>query len=188
LIDLSHQRLDNKVLYKLIDRYRSGSNPMPRYDRALVLISGAFIEQALEAVIKLAIVMEYDGEALNTDLFGGDRPGAINGFYGKIILGHALGAYPLAFKQDLDQIRHIRNAFAHAKGEISFQTAEVANACQFHCVNQFSEGENSIPFKTARDRYVFMAFFAVLTFELKVKDMGGDSARPSSYSPDEVLP
>jgi hypothetical protein len=69
-----------------------------------VLISGAFIEQALESVIKLATVKEYDEDVLSNDLFGGDRPGAINGFYGKIILGHALGAYTLAFKQDLDQI------------------------------------------------------------------------------------
>ena len=155
LIDLSHQQLDHKVLYRLIDRYRRGHNPAPRYDRALVLISGVFIEQALELVIKLATVKEYDEDGLNTDLFGGDRPGAINGFCGKIIPGHALGAYTLAFKPDLDQIRHIRDAFAHAKGEISFKTEEVANACQFHCVDAFSDG---IKFETARDRYIFMRF------------------------------
>lgn len=102
-MDVSHQRLENKVLWNLVDRYRKG-NPLHRYDRALVLISGSFIEQGLESVISLAATAEYDDPGMRTEMFGGDRPGAINGFYGKIILGHALGAYPRTFKEDLDRI------------------------------------------------------------------------------------
>jgi hypothetical protein len=151
-----------------------------------VLISGSYIEQGLESVISLATVSEYDEQSTRAELFGSDRPGAINGFYGKIILGHALGAYTNAFKEDLHQIRHLRNAFAHARGEISFRTTEVADVCHFHTTDHFG-GEDGIPFKDARDRYVFMAFFASLTFELIVKDLGEDN-RPAGYDPRQVLP
>jgi hypothetical protein len=185
LIDLSHQQLNNKVLWRLLERYRKG-NPAPRYDRALVLISGAFIEQGLESVISLAAVAEYDAPTQRAELFGGDRPGAINGFYGKIILGHAMGAYTKAFKDDLDRIRHIRNAFAHAKGEISFKTREVSDVCDFHTTNYFADRDAAINFKGPRDRYVFMAFFSVLTFDRIVSDLG--SNRPESYPDDVVLP
>jgi hypothetical protein len=174
------------VLLKLLDRYRFG-NPASRYDRALVLISGAFIEQGLEAVITQATVREYDDRALHSELFGGDRPGAINGFYGKIILGHALGAYTRAFKEDLDRIRHIRNAFAHAKGEISFKTKEVGDVCEFNITDHFSSLENPMLFTGARSRYVFLVFFVVLTFQLTVKDLSSDS-RPASFPNEQVLP
>jgi hypothetical protein len=157
----------------------------------MVLISGSFIEQGLEAVIKMATVQEYDDRAFHTDLFGGDRPGAVNGFYGKIILGHALGAYTRAFKDDLDRIRHIRNAFAHAKDEISFKTKEVSDVCHFSVTDHFSSHEFGheppIHFADARARYVFMAFFVTLTFEIIVSDIGPDN-RPESYDEDWVLP
>jgi hypothetical protein len=183
LLDLSHQRLDNKVLWRLLDRYRKGKPP-PRHDRALVLISGSFIEQGLESVIELATVREYDEQSARDDLFGRERPGAINGFYGKIILGHALGAYTKSFKEDLDRIRHIRNAFAHARGEISFHTQEIADACHFNTTDYFED----ISFENARARYVFMAFFVAVTFELLVKDVGDPHNRPPSYPEDQVIP
>jgi hypothetical protein len=184
---LSRQRLENKVLLRLLDRY-TNRNPAARYDRALVLISGAFIEQGLESAIKIGTVREYDALDLHADLFGGDKPGAINGFYGKIILGHALGLYTDAFKDDLDRIRHIRNAFAHATEEISFKTQEVSEVCDFNVTEYFeTTGETKMTFKDARDRYVFMVFFAVVTFDLIVKDAGAES-RPGSYEPDRILP
>lgn len=186
LVDLSRQTLENKAAFDILDRYRTG-NPHAKYDRSLALITGSFIEQGLESVIALATVVEYDQPGLRTELFGGDKPGALNGFYGKIILGHALGAYPLTFKQDLDRIRHIRNTFAHAKGEISFKTPEVAEACHFYTTEHFSGGEKPITLTTPRNRYVFMAFFAILTFELEVKQLE-KMGRPSPYGPDAVLP
>lgn len=171
---------------KLLDRYRFGK-PSHRYDRALVLISSAFIEQGLESVISLATIMEYDDPSEYVNLFGGDRPGAINGFYGKIIVGHALGAYTNAFKEDLDRIRHLRNAFAHSKVEINFKTKEIADACNFHTTAHFATGENAIRFEDARSTYVFMAFFAMLTFQIIVNDTGPEN-RPPSYREDAVLP
>ena len=176
------------MLWRLLDRYRKG-NPAPKYDRALVLISGSFIEQGLESVIAAATVREYDELSARTELFGGDRPGAINGFYGKMILAHALGAYTSAFKEDLDRIRHLRNAFAHAKGEISFRTKEIADACRFHTTEEFSSVAHPKPiaFKDARARYVFMAFFAALTFELILKQIDPND-RPNSYAVGQILP
>ena len=123
---------------------------------------------------------------MRVELFGGDRPGAINGFYGKIILGHALGAYTKAFKDDLDRVRHIRDAFAHAKGEISFQTKEVADVCQFHMTDHFSSVESPMQFDGARERYVFTVFFASLTFDRIVQQTGDE--RPESYGPDQIVP
>src|SRR5438477_397216 len=87
-------------------------------------------------------------------------------------------------RRGLVQLRQIRNDFARAKGEIGFQTADVSNARQFHSADHLSKGKKPIEFKPARDRHVFVAFFAVLTFELFVWDLGGNAARPSSYPPD----
>jgi hypothetical protein len=185
LLDLSHQQVSNKVLWKLLDRYRRG-NPARRYDRALVLISGSFLEQGLESVIATAMVREYDDRDGWAELFGGDRRGAIDGFRGKIVLGHALGAYPKTFKEDLDRVRHIRNAFAHSRDDISFRTKEVADVCQFQTTDHFGSGDPAIHFSDARARYVFMVFFASLTFDL-ILGMTGDE-RPESYDADAVLP
>lgn len=186
LTELTHQRIDNKYLLDLVDAYRIGE-PSPEGDRSMALITGSFIEQGLEDVILLATISDYDDPVQRSELFGGDRPGALSGFYGKIILGHALGAYTKAFREDLDRIRHIRNVFAHAKGSINFETLEIANACDFHTTSHFSEGRNGIKFRNPRDRWVFMVFFAFVTFDLIKKDIGSDN-RPQRYEDSEILP
>ena len=96
----------------------------------------------------IAIVGNFQKGDANTPYFYNNPSDALNGM-GNSPSYSGSNIITYAFKQDLDQIRHIRNAFAHAKGEISFKTEEVANACQFHCADAFSDG---IKFETARDQ------------------------------------
>lgn len=64
----------------------------------------------------------------------------------------------------------------------------MANVCQFHTTDYFGRSEPPIPFKGGpRDRYVFMAFFAVLTFE-RIVNLLSDQGRPESYPDGAELP
>jgi hypothetical protein len=81
-------------------------------------------------------------------LFGSGPDGqAIQGFYGKILVGHALGIYNTAFFEDLDRIRRIRNVFAHARMPLSFKSKSLRTVCDFHVLDprltQFAEAERT---------------------------------------------
>jgi len=155
----------------------------------MVLICGSFIEQGLEQAIKTVLLKEAEERSLSSELFGGDKPGAINGFYGKIILGYSLGLYTKYFRDDLDRVRHIRNAFAHSKLELSFKTKEIADVSHFYCSDFFKESSEKAKrnLEDPRQSFLFMAFFAVLTFQLTQKDSAG-VGHPEGYPDDRILP
>jgi hypothetical protein len=83
----------------------------------------------LEAVLQLAIVARLRIRPNNlADVFGYDRP--MGTFATKIRIANAIGLISDATRSNLDIIRQIRNAFAHAMIPISFETQQVAEACQ----------------------------------------------------------
>lgn len=45
-------------------------------------------------------------------------------------MAYALDLISAETKNDLDYIRHVRNAFAHARTEVSFDTPEIGNECR----------------------------------------------------------
>lgn len=57
------------------------------------------------------------------------RGGALNGFSNKIAVGHAMDLYGEETYTNLELVRIIRNAFAHAHIPIGFDTPEIADAC-----------------------------------------------------------
>jgi len=114
-----------------LDRFEK-ELPTTTDHRAMVLVSTAIVEQLLEEAILVHCTKPFAKE-LRGKLFGGDAEGAaISGFYGKIILGRALGIYGKAFQEDLDRLRRIRNVFAHAAKPLSFNSRGLKDACTFH--------------------------------------------------------
>ena len=70
---------------------------------------------------------EHDG------LFAGNGPLAT--LSAKARVAYALGAFDRETRHDIDAIREIRNAFAHARMSLSFDTPEIAQMCSgFHCL------------------------------------------------------
>ena len=186
LRELSRERFGNDVLWDLLDRYRRNPRPDLGDDRSTVLISGSFVEQALEDAILTRCTDEYSDTKRDT-LFGGNTPGAIGGFYNKIIVGSALGLYPKPFQDDLDAIRHIRNAFAHAKGHINFEIPQIKAACNFNIVQHFNDdkGMRSVLIE-AYQKFVFVIFIIVITFHFIENEQS--DYRPETYPEGTILP
>jgi hypothetical protein len=64
---------------------------------------------------------------LSRSLLGANGP--LGSFANEILIGYALNIFGDETKANLDIIRAVRNAFAHAKIPIKFTTPQVKNAC-----------------------------------------------------------
>jgi len=140
----------------------------PAHDRSIVLIASALVENALEVAILSKMVQ------VSTDfrkrLFSYDGNGPLATFDARIKIAFALGLVGPRTKDDLDQIRIIRNHFAHIPDLIDFDTEEIATLCRsFHLQSTFSivEGISDDP------RIIFVNVTLALLSRLK-SDMEGD--------------
>jgi hypothetical protein len=92
-------------------------------DRGAAILLATNVENALQGAL-----MRMFGPRSNTrKLFGVNSP--LGAFSNKIEVGYALGIFGDQMKTNLDIIRTVRNAFAHAKIPITFDTTPVRNAC-----------------------------------------------------------
>ena len=101
----------------------------PENDRDLVLISSAVVEQGLEHAL-MAFFAPADADALEVRdvLFDGDA--AVAGDLGaKIKLAKIAKVIGARASADLQLIRVVRNAFAHSRKVLSFETPEVSAVC-----------------------------------------------------------
>lgn len=87
-------------------------------DRGAVLLIGSNLENILETA--LSRLFHHERFPL---LLGNDKPAG--SFFNKIVLGYAIDLYGQVTFDNLDIVRSIRNAFAHAKIPISFETPQV---------------------------------------------------------------
>lgn len=119
--------------FHIIDKFEADAASQEN-DWGVVLVSVALVEQFLEDAILVHCLKSFEKPPNRDRLFGGDPAtgGAVNSFAGKITLGHALGIYGENFRSDLDRLRRIRNAFAHAKGHIGFKSKAIRNAVMFN--------------------------------------------------------
>lgn len=95
-------------------------------DRTAAIIGGARVEAALEKRILMKL------RPLNRDrkkrLFDGD--GLLATFSAKIQIGYAISIYDQPLANELDRVREIRNAFAHATKPITFKRRAVSDVCK----------------------------------------------------------
>lgn len=90
--------------------------------RGACLMQTANVETALDTAIQRFLQLDQDSRLLEDENF-------FSSFSRKIELGHALSIYGPQTKANLNAMRHIRNAFAHAKIPVTFDTPEVAAVC-----------------------------------------------------------
>jgi hypothetical protein len=96
-----------------------------QHDRAAAVILAALLEDALrDAILSRMVPLTEQKER---QIFGPDSP--LGSLSAKIKVGFALGVYGPETRADLDTIRGIRNAFAHARRPIKFDTPEIAAEC-----------------------------------------------------------
>ena len=88
--------------------------------RAAAVLGGAFVEDALEYAIQRRFLSLSKAESE----FIFEYPGPLSSFDAKIRAGFGIGLYGTIVRNDLHVIRRVRNAFAHAKKPISFDTPE----------------------------------------------------------------
>jgi DNA-binding MltR family transcriptional regulator len=90
-------------------------------DRTAAIVLASWVERDLEQSIIKALPKNDDQTA--SKLL--ERDGALHSFYSKTYLGFALGLYDQSTVENLDCIRKIRNAFAHAALPIHFETQQI---------------------------------------------------------------
>jgi hypothetical protein len=86
-------------------------------DRGACILISANLENALDAALQQVLSPPYD------DMFEADGPLAT--FARKISVARALRIIGPVTNENLRLIRHVRNAFAHAKIPIEFKTPEI---------------------------------------------------------------
>jgi hypothetical protein len=92
-------------------------------DRGAAILLATNVETALD----YALISALRGAAFD-DLF--ERDGPLSDFHNKVQMGRALRIYGPETHSNLRIIRHVRNTFAHVRIPITFDTPEVADACQ----------------------------------------------------------
>lgn len=95
-------------------------------NRTCAVVSAALVENYLALAI-LSRLREMNTEEQDHMFEGRDLP--LADFAAKIDLGYALNIYGTLVRDDLDQIRHIRNRFAHNLRVRDFDHEEVAPRC-----------------------------------------------------------
>ena len=96
------------------------------HDRAAVLICASLLDHALETAI-LSYFVQLDQNE-HRDIFAEDGP--LSTFSAKIRLAYALGIFGPNTKKDLVVIQSIRNAIAHSRSHLNFQSPEIVEACR----------------------------------------------------------
>jgi hypothetical protein len=155
-------RLDKRSfgndLWQIVLQYGYGQPTLEMGDRAMALVLGSILEQGLELAILSHCVLGWntpESESEQRKLFGGGEDGAMN-FSVKIRIAYALGVYGPKTRDDIDTMRHIRNFFAHDRGHLTFDDADVSKLCdQLKWIDDFPWGGlvGARP-TTARARYI----------------------------------
>lgn len=119
-------------------------------DRAAGLLAGMYVEAGLQSAITSWIVSDAD---VLRGVFE-DASAPLGTFSAKIKMGRALGLYDPETERTLDQIRTIRNVFAHALRPVDFDHPTIADVVRSLSKGPMPEGTNINP---VRLRYMATA-------------------------------
>lgn len=95
-------------------------------DRGAAIIAGSILEELLTNAIKRRLILTTK---LSVSLFSFERNGAIANFAPKIDVAYAIGLIKPDLRDDLHNIRRIRNRFAHSIDPIDFKDTKVIGLC-----------------------------------------------------------
>jgi hypothetical protein len=96
-------------------------------DRGVAILLATNVENILRIAIRRWLQISDD---LRREVFIGQQAPA-SSFSGKIIIAHAIGMFGHATRVNLDIIRVVRNAFAHARRPIKFTDPAIIKLCEF---------------------------------------------------------
>ncbi len=120
-------------------------------DRAIAILEAAQVDRSLEVIIKYKLIKLNSEDEKN--LFIGDSA-PLSTFSAKTKMAFALGIFGRKTRKELDIIRTIRNAFAHAAKPLTFSTSQITDECS-KLIRKFSQSNP----KTAREQYIQSASY-----------------------------
>lgn len=128
-------------------------------DRTAAIMGAARVEHALEKRIISFL------RPLNNDrrkrMFEGE--GLLSSFSAKIQLGFALSIFDQAFANELNRVKEIRNAFAHARKPITFKRKAVSDVCKSLRLPTIYPRDDGGP-RTARSKFDLTVSMLVVAF------------------------
>lgn len=100
-----------------------GKNLADETDRGAVILGATAVDDVLQkAILERMVTLNADEE---DRLFGPDRP--LGSFSARVRMAHALGIIDRDQRKVCDLIREMRNACAHSRRAVSFETPELKN-------------------------------------------------------------
>lgn len=139
---------------RLSELFFGSDSPSVDADRATAIVKAADLESALEGAMayKMVALSRRRYENLFTKELA-----PLRNFSSKIAVAHAFDIIGNRTHQDLTCIRLVRNAFAHARRPISFQTPEVEEECsKLNCIEKADDYKSKFkPLDNARSKYLF---------------------------------
>jgi len=113
----------------------------------IAVLGGSVVEYELEQLLRGYVSRRDD--ATWKELTDDRAP--LGTFSAKIIMAYALGLIDNDTRQNLDVVRHIRNAFAHSKRLIDFSHIAIANAIHAVKLSTFGNPARDEALKIAAD-------------------------------------
>jgi hypothetical protein len=153
---LSRAKLDPEDIGAIIEEMeRDGP-------RGAAILGATLVEAAIGSLL-LAKMRPLEGKDVD-DLFGDMKP--LSTLSAKIKVGYAFRLFGPLTRGDLEKIRGVRNAFAHASRLIDFSTHEVAQACLgLNCTTRFKTAD-------ARQAYTMSTKMLTSHMLMKFRDLG----------------
>jgi hypothetical protein len=134
-------------------------------DRATAIIGGSFLESALETLI-LSRLIHNLGKDGRLELFDGERGAPLGSFSARIKMAYALGIYGPKTRDHLNNIRAIRNAFAHSSAGLTFNTKEVSDAIESLTLYNGHRLDGPGPIRTPKERFIAHVVWLFSGFEI----------------------
>lgn len=141
---------------KVVDSASMLAEVMGESDRALVILIGTFLDDAL--IVAIAKRLPNVKSKSDTDAIF-DYTAPLGSFSDRIKVAYALGVITKSMHSQLNDIREMRNACAHSKHSITFQTPELAAVC--HRILA-PTGTFPIPANPANLRKIFFTECAII--------------------------
>jgi hypothetical protein len=126
LKELARMQADMQHFEVFTEQIRSEEN-----DRGAAILAATNVEIALRYALARRLTVKTDQDER---IFGLGAP--LSTFDNKIRIAYALEIFGDQTKTNLDIVREIRNAFAHAHIPITFKTDQVKNACKLLIVQE----------------------------------------------------
>jgi Domain of unknown function (DUF4145) len=151
LRNLSYRNATNDEVEQILKQVYAEEN-----DRGACLLLSADLENALDQATKVRLELT-DTEI--DEMYGQDAP--LGTFSRKISFASAIRIVGPITKHNLTAIRHIRNAFAHSRIPMTFETAEVKRVCDSFKIIKAWVGDNHLlgrfdPSSNSRQRFTFV--------------------------------